>query len=146
MPAFTLDDLPPNMRNQALAQIAKKPEPVKHDEPSETVKTAFSIAPMTVEDDLNKTEAAYLDELQSSDKYAAIHTQGITFLLGANCRYTPDFFTVDKEGKAVAWEVKGFWRDDARVKIKVAARMYRWVKFIAVQKEKGDWVYEEIKP
>lgn len=145
MASFRLDDLPPAMRAQALAQVSKQPvpEPVSK---SDEIATSFKIAPMTVEDDLNKTEAAFLDELQSSDKYAAIHTQGLTLLLGANCRYTPDFFTIDKEGKAVAWEVKGFWRDDARVKIKVAARTYRWIKFIAVQKQKGDWVYEEINP
>ena len=145
MASFKLDDLPPAMRAQALAQVAKQPlpEPVAQ---SDEIKTSFEIAPMSVEDDLNKTEAAYLDELQSNDQYVAVHTQGITLLLGANCRYTPDFFTIDKEGKAVFHEVKGFWRDDARVKIKVAARMYRWAKFIAVQKQKSDWVYEEIKP
>jgi hypothetical protein len=39
-------------------------------------------------------------------------------------------------------EVKGFWQDDARVKIKVAASIYPF-KFIAVKKAKGGWEREE---
>ena len=43
-------------------------------------------------------------------------------------------------------EVKGFWRDDARVKIKVAAEHFPF-KFVAVRKKKlsegGGWDVEE---
>jgi hypothetical protein len=44
-----------------------------------------------------------------------------------------------------AHEVKGFWVDDARVKIKVAADMYP-VEFIAIKKQAkkdgGGWAVE----
>jgi hypothetical protein len=40
-------------------------------------------------------------------------------------------------------EVKGFWRDDARVKVKVAAAIYPF-KFVAVTRTRGgSWRPEE---
>ena len=43
-------------------------------------------------------------------------------------------------------EVKGFWQDDARAKIKIAAGQYPF-RFIAVRvkakKDGGDWEVEE---
>jgi hypothetical protein len=45
------------------------------------------------------------------------------------------------DGSLQAHEVKGFWTDDARVKIKVAAEMYP-IQFIAIKKEKGEWQKE----
>jgi hypothetical protein len=42
-------------------------------------------------------------------------------------------------------EVKGHWEDDARVKIKVAARMFPWWTFKGVMWDKArkDWKFEE---
>ncbi len=36
-------------------------------------------------------------------------------------------------------EVKGFWEDDARVKIKVAAELFREFEIVGVQRRKGEW-------
>jgi hypothetical protein len=48
-------------------------------------------------------------------------------------------------GELELHEVKGFWQDDARVKIKIAADLYP-MRFIAVRaklkKEGGGWVVE----
>jgi hypothetical protein len=41
-------------------------------------------------------------------------------------------------GEVEMHEVKGFWRDDALVKIKVAAAMHPY-RFIAVQWKSGTW-------
>lgn len=45
-------------------------------------------------------------------------------------------------------ETKGHWEDDARVKIKVAATMFPWWRFVGVQWNKAmkDWKFEEFKP
>lgn len=97
--------------------------------------------------DLNKTEAAFLVKLRA-DKWAWVGVQAITLKLGDDCRYTPDFFTIS-EGHIVAWEVKGFWRDDARVKIKTAARAFPFIQFIAVtakDRKFTGWNEEEIAP
>ena len=67
------------------------------------------------------------------------------FRLADNTFYTPDFALMRPDGQIEIHEVKGFWQDDARVKIKVASEMYPF-KFIAVQakakKDGGGWGYE----
>lgn len=95
---------------------------------------------------LNKTEAAFLSYLRQERKYVFIYVQEVTLKLANDCRYTPDFATMDANFYFTFWEVKGFWRDDARVKIKVAAAKYPWARFIAVQRKNGRWVEEAIRP
>lgn len=94
---------------------------------------------------LNKTERLYLEYLRSlNPKWLGI--QNITLKLGDDCRYTPDFFAIDNLGVLHAREVKGFFRDDAKVKIKVAARVFPWIRFtVAVRKNKS-WEHTEIRP
>lgn len=57
--------------------------------------------------------------------------------------YTPDFVVMREDMALEFHEVKGLWESAARIKIKVAADTFP-AKFIAVTKEKGAWVYEEI--
>ena len=99
----------------------------------------------TDEAKLNKTERAFLNWVRTLP-HTWIGVQSITLKLADDCRYTPDVVAVWTTGTITFYEVKGFWRDDARVKIKVAARMFLWAKFIAVQRIKGEWKFEEIKP
>lgn len=96
-------------------------------------------------------------------KKAHIHPQGLTLTLANGVRYTPDFIvavpcvtevetTYQVEGRAavmlLAFETKGFMREDASVKIKVAARLYPWIKFHLVTKRRkkdgGGWDIEEV--
>jgi hypothetical protein len=111
---------------------------------------------------LNKTEAAFLATLkaggiaEASDGTDVLPPQSITLRIGNGVRYTPDFFTVghepieDAAGNAQtlrAYEVKGFMRDDAAVKLKVAASLYPWIKFHLVSKRKGGgWDVQEVLP
>lgn len=95
--------------------------------------------------DMNKTEAAYDAHLwRIRGTVVAWHAfEAITFKLAKNTRYTPDFVVQRTSGAIELHEVKGFWRDDARVKIKVAASLYPF-RFIAVTKDKaGGWKVEE---
>lgn len=65
--------------------------------------------------------------------------EAITLKLGHDCRYTPDFAVVPAGD--MEWiefhEVKGFWRDDAKVKIRVAAGLFPWARFVVVTKPRG---------
>jgi hypothetical protein len=64
--------------------------------------------------------------------------------LAKACFYTPDFLLQYADDHLQMHETKGgFWRDDARVKIKVAARLYPCFTFRAVQYSKGVWRYED---
>lgn len=94
--------------------------------------------------EMNKTERAYseiLEGLRLAGKVAWWAFEAVTFKLAADTRYTPDFLVMLPDGEMECHEVKGFWRDDARVKIKVAAAMFPF-QFLAVSKTKGGWEME----
>lgn len=98
--------------------------------------------------DMNKTEAAYDAHLWSvRGTVVAWHKfEGIKLRLAANTFLTVDFAVMRTDGLLEMHEVKGFWEDDARVKIKVAAALYPF-RFIAVtpraKKAGGGWDTEE---
>ncbi|OZI26702.1 DUF1064 domain-containing protein [Bordetella genomosp. 9] len=98
---------------------------------------------------LNKTEQAYADYLSQLQAVGGIlwhKFEGMKFRLADNTFYTPDFIVMQPGGQLEAHEVKGFWQEDARVKIKVASSIFP-LKFIAVRprpKSKGGgWDMEE---
>jgi hypothetical protein len=57
-----------------------------------------------------------------------------------------DFWLLMADGSHQFHETKGWWRDAARLRIKVAAGVYQWAKFIGVKKQKrrdgGQWEFE----
>lgn len=72
--------------------------------------------------------------------------EAMKFKLADKTFYTPDFIVMTHEGYLEAHEVKGFWEDDARVKIKCAAEKFP-IKFIAWKLDKTaphGWAAEEI--
>lgn len=97
----------------------------------------------------NKLESAYEAQLK-----ARLHTgeilwysfEGVKLRLADNTFYTVDFPVLASDGLIEMHEVKGFWTDDARVKIKVAAALYPF-RFIAVRRlpkrDGGGWDVEE---
>jgi hypothetical protein len=95
----------------------------------------------------SKTEAEYAAVLHARYIIGEIQSymySPIKLRLADNTTYTPDFFVVNKEGYIEMHEVKGFWRDDARVKIKVAANIYTWFTFVVVQKKGKQFVVTEM--
>lgn len=98
---------------------------------------------------MNKTESAYCQLLELRKRAGEIvwyRFEGIKLRLADNTFYTPDFAVMLSTGEMEMHEVKGFWTDDARVKIKVAAEQYPF-RFIAVKpkakKAGGGWEVEE---
>ncbi|WOD19818.1 PDDEXK family nuclease [Paraburkholderia kirstenboschensis] len=97
--------------------------------------------------EMNKTERAYSQLLAARKHIGEIDDFAFESvklrLAGATlCFYTPDF-CVWAGGRVQFHEVKGFWTDDARVKIKVAAASVPWARFIAVRLVKGEWIRED---
>ena len=93
---------------------------------------------------MNKLEAEYSRELETAKQTGLIlwwAYEAIKFRLADRTFYTPDFIVMRCDGEMQAHEVKGFWEDDARVKIKVAAELFP-LPFVAVMKRKGQWVNE----
>ena len=97
---------------------------------------------------MNKTEAAYERDLRDAQALGDIKWylfEGVKLRLADNCFYTPDFIVLASDDVLECHEVKGFWTDDARVKIKVAAQRFPF-RFKAVQAEAkkrgGGWKVE----
>lgn len=94
---------------------------------------------------MNKTEAAYaayLETLKHAGEVLWYKFEGLKLRLADTTFYTPDFCVLPSTGVLEIAEIKGFWRDDARVKIKVAASIYPF-RFIAIKKIKDGWEREE---
>ena len=59
--------------------------------------------------------------------------------------YKPDFMAVSTFDNAITlYEVKGHWREAAKVRIKVAAELHHYFKFCIVMRSKGVWTYEAL--
>ena len=73
---------------------------------------------------MNNTEKAYAQHLEIQKREGEINYysfDGINLRLADNTFYKPDFLVMRADGQLEIHEVKGFWTDDALVKIKVAA-------------------------
>lgn len=93
---------------------------------------------------MNRTEEAYarhLEERRITGEVSWWKFEALKFRLADNTFYSPDFAVMLTGGALEMHEVKGFWTDDARVKVKVAADLYP-MQFIAVKKTKHGWEVE----
>lgn len=98
---------------------------------------------------MNRSEEDYgrhLEALKRQGKVLWYRFEGIKLRLADNTFYTPDFAVLAANGVLECHEVKGFWQDDGRAKIKIAAEMYP-LRFLAVRvrtkKEGGGWSVED---
>jgi hypothetical protein len=98
---------------------------------------------------MNKLEAEYEQHLAMQKHAGEIlwyKFEGVKLRLADNTFYTPDFAVMKEDYQFEMHECKGFWQDDARAKIKIAADLYPF-KFIAVKKKAkkdgGGWAVEE---
>jgi hypothetical protein len=83
----------------------------------------------------SKLEARYADYLWQQQLAGVLHAywyQPFSLRLAARTMYTPDFLVQGVDGTLHVHEVKGFWRDDARVKWKVAAALHPYLLFHAI--------------
>lgn len=99
---------------------------------------------------MNKTEAAYAQHLEIQKRAGLIDWYGfeaVKLRLANRTWYTPDFVVclsiTNRLGYLRIVEVKGFWRDDARVKIKVAAEQFPWARFVVVTRKGDGWKEEQ---
>lgn len=94
---------------------------------------------------MNKTEMAYAAKLEAL-KYAGeviwYEFEPMNLRIADKCYYAIDFLVMVKSGQLECHEVKGYWTDDALVKIKAAAEKFPF-RFIAVRLVKGNWEIRE---
>jgi len=98
--------------------------------------------------EMNGTErkmAEHLEGMKHRGEIVDYRFESVTLKLAKDTRYTPDFMVMMPDGEIQFWEVKGFWHDDARVKIKVAAALFPFVFVgcrLTPKKRGGGWEFE----
>lgn len=97
--------------------------------------------------EMNGWERQYLDQLKARPDVQEARFEAVRVRLADGAWYKSDFFVVLVDGRMELHEVKGLWRTAARVRIKVAARLYPWFRFVAVRKRRkrdgGGWTVEQ---
>ncbi len=100
---------------------------------------------------MNKLEQAYAAHLTKQVEEGKIlrwDFEPERLKLACATYYSPDFRVIQLDGTIEFHETKGFWTDDARVKIKVAAALHPY-KFVSIYKIPtkvgGGWRTEEVK-
>jgi hypothetical protein len=135
--------LPPAVRDAVLAQIREK-GPL-----TATKRDAADTGPR-FDSQRERDFAAYLELVGLRWEHHAVR---LKIARGRKpAFYTPDFLVQPGTHPAylggklvlepVLVEVKGFWREAARVRIKVAAGLYEMFRFVAVTRVKGEWQFE----
>lgn len=127
------DARPPDLRGRVEAE-------------AEPLVTQLELATSSDEAKLNKLEKAWLAVLRERGAdWIGIEPFGLK-LAAQRCRYHPDFVVL-KDGQLTAFETKGpHFFDDAKVKLKVAAHEYPFIRFVLVTRENGQWKETVIKP
>jgi hypothetical protein len=99
---------------------------------------------------MNKTERTWSYVLKGDTSVRDAYFEAIKFRLANGAWYTPDFYVVYHDGSFGADEVKGFRREAAMVRIKVAAERYPDFHFRLVEKVPkragGGWKVTHVKP
>ena len=99
-------------------------------------------------DGMNKLERAYSVELENQRLAGLISSwkfEAMKLRLANRTTYSPDFFVVLPDGRMEHHETKGFMRDDAHVKLKVAASQFPMFTFRLVKRKAGAWIITEVK-
>jgi hypothetical protein len=95
--------------------------------------------------DMNRTEQAYAAELELQKRTGLIlwwKFEGIKLRLADKTFLTVDFAVMAADGTLEMREVKGYFHEDAKVKLKVAASLYPF-RFRVIRRIKGRWEVEE---
>lgn len=105
-------------------------------------------------DGMSKLERAFRDEvLEPAWVRRAIREyrrEAVKLRLAGRTWYAPDFSVELHQGEQgtppmiVMVELKGFMRDDAAVKLKVAADLYREYSWMLVTREKRRWIVRDV--
>lgn len=142
-------------REMSRRELAKAGVPVptfrKVDEGAEGRFLDVAVPPRDPFAGMNRTEAAYASILATKQTLGDVRWWGyqtVTLVIAEGVRYTPDFPVILADGTLEFHEVKGgFIRDDARVKLRVAARHTPFRFVLAQYKNKATgWTIEPVSP
>lgn len=94
---------------------------------------------------MNQTEQRWAGELEGWRLAGDIKLwrfEAVKFRLADNCFYTPDFWVLLSDNTVEIHEIKGFWRDDAKVKFRAVADAWPEFVWVSIRRIKGKWEKE----
>jgi len=97
---------------------------------------------------MNKLETRYAAELEArrlAGEIASWSFEPEKLRLADRTFYEPDFRVVLADGLIEFHEVKGFWEDDARVKVKVAAEQHPYAFVGVTHSKQAGWEFERFE-
>lgn len=103
--------------------------------------------PMDLFAGMNNTERARAIDLEAMKRAGQIVTwwfERWTFKLADDVRYTPDFVIQKPDGSLEVEEVKGFWREDARAKVRVFVAQFPFPTraYSKAKAPRGEWRWD----
>ena len=113
------------------------------------MKRFFARAATKSADGMNSLERAYAQHLEAKRQRGEIlrwDREPVKLRLADLTYYTPDFRVIAADGTEEFHETKGFMRDDANVKLKVAAELHPYRFYLVKQlpkKSGGGWEITE---
>lgn len=96
---------------------------------------------------MNKLEASYAQHLEARrarGEIAEWRYESTKLRLADGAWYTPDFRVVLPGGEVEFHETKGFMREAARVRLRVAAELHPF-RFLLVKRAGGEWSVVEVR-
>ena len=100
---------------------------------------------------MNGLEARFAEQLEAWKLAGEIcwwDFEPIRLRLADGCWFKPDFLSVpgiDQEDTSITlFETKGFMREAARIRIRVAAEKYPFFRFVIVRWKNSEWDFEEV--
>lgn len=91
---------------------------------------------------LERDYALKLAQMKANGDIRDWRYEPLRLRIGRGAYYKPDFLVVRNDGVFQFEEVKGHWREAARVRIKVACDLFPWWGFLAITRVKGQWRIE----
>ena len=110
---------------------------------------AIAVSPLVSDLYRSKWErerAAVLSMQQMGRAIQSWKHEGIRLKLADGAWYKPDFMVTHNDGGIELEEVKGFWREAARLRWKVAIAQFPMFAFSLWTKLNGQWVRSEYRP
>ncbi len=130
-----------------MASPRTSPHNLPQDDGGAPVKSSF-IALGRNRTEMNKTEAAHAADLEMRKRIGEIldyRYQPLRLKLAPDCTYEPDFLIFMADRSIEFHEIKGsFITDDAIVKVRVAANLFPWFRFVLYQYDRRGCKVKEL--
>jgi hypothetical protein len=93
---------------------------------------------------LEKKYAKRLESLKAAGEILEWHFEAVKLRLAPATFYTPDFLVMLADCTIELHETKGYWEEDAKVKVKVAASLFPFVFRTVRHNSKTGWQIHEV--